>query len=198
MYTPLEMKMLWYLILALQVFQALGQGVRPVTGEPPGRCESLTENQCAGLGYVMTYIPNFRGHMNQTEAANELANFIPLVDSGCSANVLLFFCSYYFPFCATVDTQVIVIKPCRSICEQVRPNCSQTIVQNTNLGWPTFLNCSFDTFGDDGQCFGPTPDTTTTTQNLIMTIATTSGVPTTTGLANSLMILFIVFVALSL
>ena len=144
---------------AVLLYTAAGQGgVRPVNGDDEGVCETLTSQVCADVGYDMVFVPNARGHQTQSEAEAEVGDFVPLIQSGCSDALFVFLCSYYFPLCFIdpATNTPIKVKTCRSLCEFVRPACEPTLNSgNTNLAWPTFLNCSLDDFSDDAACFGP-------------------------------------------
>ena len=53
------------------------------------------------------------------------------------------------------------LRPCRSLCEAARQNCSQVFKDNSKFTWPIFLDCSQDTFVSDGTtCFGEIQDVT--------------------------------------
>lgn len=126
-----------------------------------------------------SYLPNFRGHTSQGEAAAELDDFFSLVNSGCSPVIRQFLCTYYLPFCGQLAStgEIFRIRPCQSLCEMARSNCSEFLEQNSGITWPVFLNCSLDTFPcGEKSCFGPPapcePDTTTyqlTTSSVPMT-----------------------------
>lgn len=139
-------------------------GVRPpITLESNERCEPLSSELCSNLGYNTAYIPNDRGHITQEEAITELETFVPLIDSNCSNYLLQFLCAYYLPFCAngTKENEVIHVRPCRSLCDIVRPECSLYLRTNSDFEWPVFLNCSLDSFPDEN-CIEPLSDFTTT------------------------------------
>lgn len=124
-----------------------------------GRCENLPTtppSRCLSVGYTSAYYPNFRDHENQLQAQTEFITFFQLIESGCSEFLLDFLCGYYFPFCYTSSNGVARLRPCRSLCEAARQNCSQVLSDNSPFEWPTFLNCSLDTFQcESSSCFGP-------------------------------------------
>lgn len=134
------------------------EGVRDIEKDQGGQCQSLINFSCATFGYPMTYFPNFRNHENQNQAASELFDYFELIDSRCSDFIHQFLCGFYFPFCFTSSEGIPTrIRPCKSLCEAARQNCSEVLMANSDLQWPDFLNCSLDTFPCDGSiaCFGP-------------------------------------------
>ena len=146
------------ILSSIASIQAQTDGVLPVNNGQNGACEELTVGLCQGVGYTSAYFPNFRNHETQSDAARELNDFRLLIESGCSPLVRSFFCSFYLPFCFTTpeSNQVVRLRPCRSLCTETRRTCESVLVENSNFEWPTFLNCSLDTFPCDGSaCFGP-------------------------------------------
>jgi frizzled protein 9/10 len=84
-------------------------------------------------------MPNLMGHKDQSEAAIQVHEFIPLVEIGCSKNLKFFLCSLYAPMCTEqID---IPIPSCQSICEEVKSKCLP-VLQQFNFNWPHMLNCS--------------------------------------------------------
>lgn len=143
-------------------------GILPIA-DGPGECVQLTTGLCGGLQYTAVYLPNFRDHQTQFEAVSELNDFQGLIESGCSDLARAFFCSYYLPLCFTTPqtNQVIRLKPCQSLCEETRQNCEPVLLQNSNFTWPSFLDCTLDTFTSDGSpCFGQQSPTTTISSTL--------------------------------
>lgn len=130
-------------------------GVLDVDGDQ-GACEPLTNAVCSGLGYTMTYFPNFREHETQASAGLELIDYWLLIQSQCSDFILQFLCAFYLPICYTSSITNLSkrLRPCSSLCEAARQNCSQVLEEN-GFTWPEFLECSLDTFPSDGTtCFG--------------------------------------------
>ena len=132
-------------------------GIRPVDNNEGGTCETLQVPLCSGMGYDSVYFPNFRNHETQGEAAAELNDFRPLIESECSPLVGQFFCSFYLPFCfSSGSSPAVRLMPCRSLCMETRAACEPALVENSNYTWPTFMDCSLDTFPcGDTTCFGP-------------------------------------------
>ena len=172
--------------------QPTGGGVRPIEPDYNGRCEDMTVNYCANIRVENTvYLPNSRGHDTQEAAFEELDDYFPLLNnnSGCSNGLYHFLCSYYFPLCYTdpLSNKPTKLKPCRSLCEYVRPPCEAVLVAN-NLTWPAFFNCSLGDFGDGEKCFGPSDPSTA-----IFTTVGPSTEDTSAAITNSISILSTVY-----
>ncbi len=137
-----------------------GNTILPITEASP--CTPLTADVifCKNTGYyadAVTYLPNARGHETQQDAAVELNDFIQLVNSDCSNAVSFFLCAYYVPACFEMPGgSNILLKPCRNLCEYVESRCKSVVVSN-GFNWPSYFNCSLDTFAETPTCFGP-PD----------------------------------------
>lgn len=145
----------------------------PLPGEEDGTCEPVSAQLCLSVDRLNAYFPNLR-RQSQTEASEEMTDFIQLFETACSGAVLHFFCSYYFPFCDPIHQ--LVLLPCKNFCELVRESCEPEFAKTDWYSWPEFLNCSevevfpdssIDTLG----CFAP-PEPRTLT------------VPTISGLLN--------------
>ena len=158
--------------------------IRPINGEGSGRCETLTSTSCANIGYNSVFLPNPRGHQNQTTAEAELSDFAELVATGCSDALSVFLCSYYFPLCYfnPVNNEPMKVPTCRSLCEFVRLRCEPTLISH-DFPWPLFWNCSLGDFSDEQSCFGPVdPANLSITEADVVLISRTSaqGLPVTT------------------
>lgn len=102
-------------------------------------CETIRIEQCRGLGYNVTGMPNLVGHELQQDADLLLQTFTPLIQYGCSSQLRFFLCSVYVPMCT--EKVALPIGPCRPLCETVRSRC-QPILQEFGFPWPSALNCS--------------------------------------------------------
>lgn len=163
--------------------QTTGGGVRPIDSQPNERCEVMTVDYCQDVRVTKSvYLPNARGHDNQTQALKEFDDYLELItESACSNGLYHFLCSYYFPLCYTIaqDDRPIRVKPCRSLCEYVRAPC-EAVLESNDIMWPAFLNCSLDDFDDGDTCFGPADPstarfTTVGVGGAIITTAATAG-----------------------
>lgn len=139
------------------------------------RCEAMTIPLCRSndvpFKYNMTRIPNFFKHFSQSEAAQQVSQFLPLVKVDCSPDLSLFLCSLYSPPC--IGPQ----KPCRELCNRVKTGCA-SVLEEFGVPWPEVLACEkFPLSSGDELCFQPTKVSATTTQ----TPATTTQILTLTG-----------------
>lgn len=108
--------------------------------KPTGHeCEPIRIDVCRGIGYNVTSMPNFVGHELQADAELQLQSFMPLVQYGCSSQLLFFLCSVYTPMCT--EKVPVMIGPCRPLCESVKSRCAP-VLQELGFLWPSALNCS--------------------------------------------------------
>jgi hypothetical protein len=105
------------------------------------RCEPITVPLCVGIKYNLTRMPNLVGHLTQSDAAQQLNEFIPLVQIGCSRLLKFFLCSLYAPMCTEQVDEALVIPACRSMCLEVRSKC-EPVLTRFNFRWPDVLDCS--------------------------------------------------------
>lgn len=133
-----------------------GQLTRPRLRVPDihQSCEPITEvDICANVGYNKTTFPNYRNQESQQEARNEILQFSPLIQAGCSTALVHLLCAVYVPFCADFFDGQMRIPPCRELCEYVRGGCESMLVKS-GFVWPQHLNCSL--YPSKGAlCFGP-------------------------------------------
>ncbi|CAB3984165.1 Fz1 [Paramuricea clavata] len=116
------------------------------------RCEPLKIKICQKLNYNKTVFPNFAGHRSQWEANQYISSFVPLLNSGCSPDLLHLICSYYAPVCTSYR---IMVHPCRSLCKRVRDDCTPTIIKlYGKADWPKELDCKKFPRRKNAVCFG--------------------------------------------
>lgn len=107
-----------------------------------GTCEPIKVDMCKHIGYNKTAMPNFAGQTAQADADEELATYVPLIQSGCANEIQFFLCFAFVPMCVTeVTTPQRVIGPCRPLCERVRKRCLPAL-EKYKYSWPSTLNCS--------------------------------------------------------
>jgi hypothetical protein len=76
-----------------------------------------------------------------------LNNFIPLINSGCSAHLKEYLCFAYYPLCVQSDEYTnLEISPCRKSCKAIREKCELYVVA-AGQTWPESLDC--DNLSDD-------------------------------------------------
>lgn len=102
-------------------------------------CEPIRIDNCKGLGYNNTGMPNLVGHELQQDAELQFQTFMPLIQYRCSSQLRFFLCSVYVPMCTEKVPQVI--GPCRSLCENVKRRC-ESVLKEFGFYWPSALNCS--------------------------------------------------------
>ncbi|XP_054163932.1 frizzled-4-like [Oppia nitens] len=136
-------------VLTLLVFISTVHTMEVSATRKSGKCERITIPMCQDMPYNLTRMPNFMGHKDQSEAAIQVHEFIPLVEIGCSKNLKFFLCSLYAPMCTEqID---IPIPSCQSICEEVKSRCLP-VLRQFNFNWPSMLNCSRLPVPKDGLC----------------------------------------------
>ena len=128
------------------------------------KCEPIKLELCNQ--YNSTGMPNFMGHQLQVwyysnttdsqtvstinlqgDAKAGLETFLPLIQYGCSSELLFFLCSVHVPMCVNLppsrqstEPAHALIGPCRPLCQRVKNSCLR-ILQNFNLEWPESLSC---------------------------------------------------------
>lgn len=113
----------------------------PITAPPPA-CQPITVPICKDQPYSQTLLPNSLGHHSQDNASLALHTFMPLLHSGCSAQLKPFLCSVYTPECVQGQAR----PPCRTLCEQARSGC-EPVLNRFGFQWPAGLRC--ETFSTD-------------------------------------------------
>ena len=116
-------------------------------------CEPILIPMCQHMPYNMTRMPNLLQHSSQEDARYLIQQFEDLVDQKCSDVLLFYLCAMYAPIC-TVNFQSEPIPPCRSVCEQARAGCEH-IMNEHNVSWPAYLDCSTLPRYDRGVCVSP-------------------------------------------
>lgn len=94
---------------------------------------------CRGLGYARMRLPTLLGHENAREAQQQSGAWLPLVHKRCHRDTTRFLCSLFAPACLPeLDKPV---RPCRSLCENVRNACAP-VMNAFGFPWPDAFNCS--------------------------------------------------------
>lgn len=117
----------------------------------PQKCEKISVPLCRRvLPYNLTRFPNLLGDRSQALANRSIQQYSPLVQqANCSKHAVFFLCSFYLPICLP-GIEEDVIKPCRSLCEQIRTDCAAVIQY-----WPSFVKCEELPEFADGVCIQP-------------------------------------------
>nr|AJS19018.1 secreted frizzled related protein 1/5 [Ptychodera flava] len=91
---------------------------------------------CANIGYNQMRMPNLLDHDSIPEVKEQASSWVPLVHKRCHPGTQLFLCSLFAPVC--LDRPIY---PCRSLCEQVRDQCSPVMLEH-GYPWPEMLRCN--------------------------------------------------------
>lgn len=158
----------WFLVLVVGIVteSSICNGLRT----SKNFCQSISSKTCSfssSTGYGSTRFPN-NDHRTQSEADTEIEPFTPLLRSQCHADMQLFLCAHYVPLC--IEDLKIVLKPCRSLCEEVKSGCGD-LMSKFSFDWP--FNCSILPELGTPCVNGQTPPTTASTT----AVTTTAVVP---------------------
>lgn len=107
------------------------------------KCQLMEIPLCQNVGYNQTMLPNSLGHSTQQDVNSELSAYLPLLESGCSPDLKTFLCTFHAPICFdhVNESNPIILKPCKSLCESARLACSSHF-KLIDSHWPGVLNCS--------------------------------------------------------
>ena len=126
---------------------------------PRSKCENIKIDECKTLGYnATTPLDMYSDVARNLEYGKNYIKFVSRY--ACSKNALFFLCSVYSPICFENSPEPIL--PCRSLCEQVKRNCSRYI-KLAYLHWPKELKC--DSLPEYHNGFCVTPNAFTSNQN---------------------------------
>lgn len=116
------------------------------------KCGKITNPLCSRvLPYNLTRFPNIFGHQSEFIANRAIQLFSPLVkQANCSKHAEFFLCSFYLPICLPGIEEENVIRPCRSLCERIKADCSAVIQY-----WPSFVKCEELPQFKDSVCIQP-------------------------------------------
>uniref|UniRef100_A0AAU8KZ66 FzdD n=1 Tax=Halisarca dujardinii TaxID=2583056 RepID=A0AAU8KZ66_HALDU len=123
---------------------ALLQCVCAQDGPDDPRCVPITNSLCQGVGWTVGTVPNFLNQHDLRTIDDEVSQYLPLYDTGCSNAFLHFLCSIYYPPCfqnnVTGSLQTVVWQPCQELCDYVYCSCLDSVLR---LGgeWPDRLVC---------------------------------------------------------
>ncbi|XP_063776588.1 secreted frizzled-related protein 2 [Pseudophryne corroboree] len=94
---------------------------------------------CHDIEYPNMRLPNLLGHETMKEVLQQASSWIPLIQKQCHRDTKKFLCSLFAPVC--IDDLDETIKPCRSLCEQVKDSCAP-VMSAFGFPWPDMLDCS--------------------------------------------------------
>lgn len=121
-----------------------------------GGCEPLTIPICQQVKYTSTILPNFEGHRSQNQTIQATVHLMPLINSNCSKDIVNLYCAYYAPICITqgIDDKAMTIRPCWTLCNQVRNSCDKTVKRLFGKNSPWFWKTNCNSLPKTGLCFG--------------------------------------------
>lgn len=100
------------------------------------------------LDSVIPTDPAAREKFYRDEAFGEFSQFIPLLETGCHPKLPTLLCTFYFSLCYEKEdldqpgaTEVFLVTPCKSLCEEVTSACSGELA-NLGFQWAPQFNCS--------------------------------------------------------
>lgn len=120
-------------------------------------CNEVMIPECKTMPYNWTRLPNFLAHKTQGFARISFQQYIPLIRTNCSEQLVFFLCALTLPICVDGKNIPHPVLPCRSVCEAVKRECLPSLLR---LGskWPSKqkpYNCSFLPTYNEGVCVSP-------------------------------------------
>lgn len=128
---------------------------RPIIVDDKPKCTDVMLSYCDDMSYTQTMFPNILGHKTRQEAevgAEYLLMSVveSLLGGECNPEIRMLGCSVVAPRCE----KGIILKPCRSVCEEVRKRCSHAF-EGIDMAWPYFLDCDRFFVSDEEGCYNP-------------------------------------------
>lgn len=120
----------------------------------PRKCEKISIPLCRRvLPYNLTRFPNAVGDQSQALANRSIELYRSLLQrANCSQHAVFFMCSFYLPICLPGIEEEKVIKPCRSLCKQIRTDCADVIPVEA---WQKVVKCEELPEFSDSICIQP-------------------------------------------
>lgn len=118
------------------------------------KCEKISIPLCSRvLPYNLTRFPNAAGDQSQALANRSIELYRSLVQRvNCSKHAVFFMCLFYLPPCFPGKENIEVIKPCRSLCEQIKSDCAEVIPVTE---WENVVKCEELPEFSDNMCIQP-------------------------------------------
>ncbi|KAL3318638.1 Frizzled-10 [Cichlidogyrus casuarinus] len=138
--------------LRLLLFLCLGLVNKAQTES--GLCVPIRAPICQSMQYNLTQMPNFVGHLTQTDAERRMNEYRALIALECSRYFKFFLCTVYFPMCNPAKDRTLKLRPCQSFCSYVKSKC-YPIVQNFADQWPEDLDCDTLPQSKTSMCIEP-------------------------------------------
>ncbi|XP_022101320.1 uncharacterized protein LOC110984959 isoform X2 [Acanthaster planci] len=86
-------------------------------------CLDVPHAECYSLWYTVTVFPTTLGYTSMQEAMEDLDLLAPLIDSGCSADLLNFACAGAFTTEGLGSSHTVWPLPCQTVCEDIWKSC---------------------------------------------------------------------------
>ncbi|XP_061074380.1 secreted frizzled-related protein 2-like [Conger conger] len=124
-----------------RVIFAMDYSASPAFRSVRSVCRSIpnTLSLCHGVGYTEMRLPNLLGHDTMKEVQHQSSSWVPLLSKQCHRDTKKFLCSLFTPVCLPDLSEPI--RPCRSLCEDVRDGCLP-VMSAFGFPWPDMFNCS--------------------------------------------------------
>lgn len=110
------------------------------------QCVRFDSEVCANFSYNHTCLPH---GVDPKIVETRLEGYELLIKSECHPSLLKFLCFSYYPFCQPGFDEVSEVRPCRSLCLDVKDACLG-LIEAAGFRWPQKLNCS--SYPDSGMC----------------------------------------------
>jgi len=134
------------LLFTLTMLCTSYDNVRSMDMRTMNKCKPHHMKFCSGL-YNHTHLER-----SLDEAILDLNQYTDLASSKCSEHTRLFLCGTFLPMCTMLMKP---LRPCRSLCEEVKGGCERVIKKYTGLPWPKQLNCKqFHEYSATNLCIG--------------------------------------------
>ena len=102
------------------------------------QCVPFDSEVCATIKYNHTCLS--RG-VDPENVEKRLRGYDLLIKSKCHPSLVKFLCFSYYPFCQPGLDEVPEVRPCRSLCLDVKEECLG-LIEAAGFTWPQELNCS--------------------------------------------------------
>ena len=145
------MLFVWLLVMFALSFHTAADGFR---FHLPQRCEKISIPLCRRvLPYNLTRFPNAAGDQSQALANRSIELYRSLMQhANCSKHAVFFMCSFYLPICLPGIEEEKIIKPCRSLCKQIRTDWAEVIPVGA---WQIVVKCEELPEYSDNVCIKP-------------------------------------------
>lgn len=112
-------------------------------------CVTFTHAYCNLFNYSTAVFPNPRGHETPEKAAEEFADFNPLLSNNtCHPKLGTMLCFIYFPVCnqANYNPEMRLVDgffPCQELCNEVHASICTDLIETHAGAWAPHLQCNY-------------------------------------------------------